>query len=254
MTREGPVMKPYYQDDWTTIYHGDCLEVLPELNPVDCIISDPPYMRDVYLRMRAPDSKHWNGTIKRLKDTSSLVQMANGDIGAMDEEVMGAVAMEADRLVRRWAIFFSCAESIHLWRKALVAAGLRYVRTGAWVKPNAMPQMRGDRPGVGFEPCTIAHAPGLMKWNGGGHLAVWVHGVSRGDERPEHPCPKPLSLMKELVRLFSDPGECILDPFLGSGTTLRAAKDAGRKAIGIEIEERYCEIAARQLSQEVLQF
>ncbi len=69
-----------------------------------------------------------------------------------------------------------------------------------------------------------------------------------------HPTTKPLSLMKELVRLFSNENDRILDPFCGSGTTLVAAKDLNRRAIGIEIEEKYCEIAAKRLSQEVLNF
>lgn len=68
----------------------------------------------------------------------------------------------------------------------------------------------------------------------------------------QHPTTKPLGLVSRFVSLFSEAGETILDPFMGSGTTLRAAKDLGRKAIGIEIEERYCEIAARRLEQEVL--
>lgn len=67
-----------------------------------------------------------------------------------------------------------------------------------------------------------------------------------------HPTQKPLPLMRELVSLFTDPGETILDPFMGSGTTLRAAKDLGRKAIGIELEEKWCEVAARRLAQGVL--
>lgn len=87
-----------------------------------------------------------------------------------------------------------------------------------------------------------------MKWSGGGRRAVWRENVVRGAHKTE----KPLRLLVELVRLFTDPRETILDPFMGSGTTLRAAKDLGRKAIGIEIEERYCEIAARRLEQEVL--
>ena len=130
---------------------------------------------------------------------------------------------------------------------------MRYVRTGAWVKPDAMPQMSGDRPSVGFEPCTIAHAQGRMRWNGGGRPAVWTHGTCKVD-RPDHPCPKPEPLMGDLVTQFTDPGDLILDPFMGSGTTLVAAKRLGRKAIGIELEERYCEIAAKRLAQGALSF
>ena len=70
----------------------------------------------------------------------------------------------------------------------------------------------------------------------------------------EHPTQKPLRLMQELVELFTNIGEIILDPFMGSGTTLLAAKNLARKSIGIEIEEKYCEIAAKRLRQEVLSF
>lgn len=73
-------------------------------------------------------------------------------------------------------------------------------------------------------------------------------------EKNGHPCPKPIGQWKKLLQRVSIQGEMVLDPFMGSGTTLRAAKDLACPAIGIEIEERYCEIAARRLSQEVFQF
>jgi site-specific DNA-methyltransferase (adenine-specific) len=74
------------------------------------------------------------------------------------------------------------------------------------------------------------------------------------ESKPEHPSPKPEPFMRYLVERLSEEGQTILDPFMGSGTTLRAAKDLGRKAIGIEIEERYCEIAAKRMAQEVFSF
>ena len=171
--------------------------------------------------------------------------MAAGDIGAIDE-MLEDVARQIARLSKRWSLVFSDAETIHRWRAALEGAGMRYVRTGAWVKPDAMPQMSGDRPSVGFEPCTICHAQGAMRWNGGGSAALWTHGTAKKN-RPNHPCPKPLSLMLELVGDFTDEGETILDPFMGSGTTLAAAKRLNRHAIGIEISEEFCEVAANRI-------
>jgi site-specific DNA-methyltransferase (adenine-specific) len=85
-----------------------------------------------------------------------------------------------------------------------------------------------------------------LKW-----LAAWNNTSSHTGD---HPCPKPENLMRWLVEQGSDPTDTILDPFAGSGTTLVAAKALGRKAIGIEIEERYCEIAVRRLQQSVMAF
>jgi len=245
-------MKPYYQHAGITIYHGDCREVLPELDYVQHTITDPPYARDVYMRMTRQIALGKSGDA-RITGSSGLVAMHAGEIGAIDEMIYPLGARLAE-LTQRWCIIFSDVESCHKWRESLEFGGLKYVRTGAWVKGNPMPQMTGDRPAVGFEPCTIAHGQNVkMKWNGGGHAAVWRY-YSDQEHPPVHPCPKPLELMCKLIKQFTDPEESILDPFMGSGTTLRAAKDLGRKAIGIEIEEKYCEIAAKRLSQEVLSF
>ena len=251
-------MKPYYEHAGITIYHGDALDILPKIEAVDVVVTDPPFASDVYLKLRSPNTHEGSGTPMRLGirnhqySNGSLQKLGAGVIGT-SEGVIGGCAIEFARIVKRWALVFSDVESIHEWRAAMLAAGLRYVRTGAWIKLDAMPQFSGDRPSVGFEPCTIMHKDCAMRWNGGGMPATWIYGICKID-RPEHPCPKPLDLMKKLVSLFPDEGETVLDPFMGSGTTLRAAKDLGRKAIGIEINEAYCEIAAKRLSQEVLEF
>jgi hypothetical protein len=247
----------YYQDAAVLLINSDCREILPQLEAVDHVITDPPYARDVYIRASAVYTKVGSGTPKRMglseqkRRGGALQKMANGDIGCIDE-ILEGVALEIGRLARRWAVVFSDAETTWRWRAALHLSGLRYVRTGAWVKPDAMPQMSGDRPSVGFEPATIFHAQGPMRWNGGGGQAVWTHYTAKGHSRPDHPCPKPDSLMLELVQQFTDPGECILDPFAGSGTTLFAAKRLGRTAIGCEINEAFAEVTARRLQQSAL--
>jgi site-specific DNA-methyltransferase (adenine-specific) len=169
-------------------------------------------------------------------------------------------------MARRWVLTFSDVESCHLWRDDLVECGLEYVRTGAWVKIGATPQFTGDRPAAGFETITIAHPKGRKHWNGGGRHGIWreveepdlVYEVpivlNRSHSEPRvHTTQKPLKLMLNLVGDFSDGGETILDPFAGSGTTLVAAKMLGRKVIGIERGERYCELAAKRIKQALRQ-
>lgn len=245
-------MKPYYEHAGIVIYHGDCLDVMaawPQCFRVDHVITDPPYGQRVYDNAKGLKRKELTQDEQRRRG-HALIQMADGAIGSIDAMVE-PLASHFARVSRRWVIVFSDFEMTTAWRSACESAGLRYVRTGAWVKPDAMPQMTGDRPAVGFEPATIFHAAGKMRWNGGGHTAVWTYGTTRVG-RPNHPCPKPEPLMCELVSSFTDAGDVVLDPFMGSGTTLVAAKRLGRKAIGIEREEKYCEVAAKRLAQEAL--
>ncbi len=83
---------------------------------------------------------------------------------------------------------------------------------------------------------------------------VWDEPIIPTWRHKFHKNEKPMQLMGRLIRWLSDPDQTILDPFCGSGTTLRAAKDLGRKSIGVEVEEKYCEIAAKRCAQEVLDF
>lgn len=169
--------------------------------------------------------------------------------------LMRACATHFAQLTRRWVLVFSDVESDYLWRHDLQRAGLDYVRTGAWIKVGSTPQFSGDRPATGFEAVTIAHPPGRKRWNGGGKHAVWAHPIvlDRGKKGERlHPTQKPQGLMHELITLFTDPGEVILDAFAGSGTTLAAARMLGRESIGIEQDEKHCETIATRLSQGVL--
>lgn len=243
-------MIPYYSDPaGIEVYLGDCRSILPTLGdaPIEHVLTDPPYGVTVYQRMRSADSAGGNRRLS-IKNESSLVAMANGAIGELNDDLIECVSEQLAVLATRWILVFSDAESNHLWRDALTRFGARYIRTGAWLKPDAMPQMTGDRPGVGFEICTIAHGGSkTMRWNGGGMPALWRHNIVKGLARAAHPCPKPLSLMKHLVEQFTDPGETILDPFCGSGTTLVTAKMLGRKAIGIELEEKWAKVTVERL-------
>jgi DNA modification methylase len=185
-------MRPYYEDVAVTIYHGDCREVLPQLGPVDHVITDPPYSRDVYLRAASCTADNKGYSEYELKRRgSALKRMGAGDIGSIDD-LAPVVATSIANVVRRWVVVFSDVEFCAEWRRLLTDAGLRYVRTGAWVKPDAMPQMSGDRPAVGFEPCTIMHAQGAMRWNGGGKQALWTYCTAKGAMRPDHPCRPPM--------------------------------------------------------------
>lgn len=238
-------MTPFYEDAAVKLFLGDCREILPQLGAVDHVITDPPYsVLVVNTSKGAPPNTMGKAERRDL-----------GYAGVTDDD-RAVLGLEIGRLARRWALVFCDAESLTAWRLALEAGGLRHIRMGAWVSPSCTPQFTGDRPGTGWEACEIAHAPGRCKWNGGGKPAVWVvnRPVNGGPERAEaaHPTPKPSALLEVVVDQFTDPGDLILDPFGGSGTTAVAAKRLGRRCILIEREEKYCEVAANRLRQSAL--
>ena len=241
-------MKPYYSDGSCVIYHGDCRKILPQLEPVDHVITDPPYEEDAHTKARRVERGAERGTARARSDMRVEVL----PFPPITDEERAAVSLEIGRLARRWALVFCQAEAASAWERSLLAGGMNRRRWCVWVKPDGQPQFSGDRPGVGYETIVACHAMGKSRWNGGGKLGVFNYAKCEGVGSAPHPTTKPEQLLRELVALFSDPLETILDPFMGSGTTLVAAKRLGRKAIGIELEEKYCAIAAKRLAQGAL--
>ena len=239
-------MTPYYDEDGIVIYHGDCSEVLRELAKVDHVITDPPYSEWVH-------DKQWIGAALT-SDGTTRVSTAHKELGfnPLSAALRGRVCVEVAHLCRRWFLTFTDIEAVFVWKQSIQTVGWDYVRACVWDKVDSAPQFTGDRPAAGAEVIICAHPKGKKRWNGGGRRNVFRHAVNAERGAKPHPSTKPESLMRELIGLFTDAGETVLDPFMGSGTTLVAAKRLCRKAIGIEIEERYCEIAAERLRQRVL--
>lgn len=231
-------MKPVYDDDAVRIYAGDCLKVLAGIETVDHVITDPPYGSHVHAKATTNDGK---GKGK------------NVDLGFdyLTPRTRRRIAVWLGCSVRRWSLIFCDAEGVSAWIDDLIKARLEHVRVGAWIKPNAPPQFTGDRPAAGFEAIEIAHPKGRKVWNGGGKAGMWRHNIARSSS-DRHPTEKPASLMKALILDFTNPGDVILDPFCGSGSMLRAAKDLGRRAIGIERDPHWVEVAINRMAQEVL--
>lgn len=241
-------MTPYYEGNGIQIYHADCREVLPTLDHIDVVITDPPYSDHTH-------KKQWIGSALTKGKARNGTKFKELGFDPLTPELREFVCRESARLASRWSLFFSDIEGIDGWRTDILASGLEYVRAMIWDKVDSAPQFTGDRPAASAEAIVVAHPVGKKRWNGGGRRSVFafpVNGSNQGSK--PHPSTKPEALMRELIALFTDEGELILDPFVGSGTTLVAAKRLGRKAIGIELEEKYCEIAAQRLSQGALNF
>lgn len=232
---------------WAVI-RGDCLEVLPTLpdKSVGVCIQDPPYSEHTHSKQRAGGADAGS----RLPDGFARDRTLGFE--HISQGQREAVAAELSRLISRWSLTFTDSESAAEWMRANTAAGLGHVRIGVWIKEGCTPQFTGDRPATGAEAVVISHPPGRKKWNGGGTRAVWSHPIVTGinPERTEHTTQKPLSLMLELVELFTDPGELVLDPFCGSGTTGVACLRLGRRFIGIERDEKYHQVAVDRLTAE----
>ena len=237
-------MKPYYSHAGITIYHGDCREILPHLPPVDLVLTDPPY-GGLSGGHHIPDG----GTVgRRLRPSVTL----GDEWGAsLDWAPLAA------RVCRLGAMVFCSYHSLP--ETAMAFSSFRRAALATWHKRNAPPSGKNVPKFTEEYVWCFAKSPGL-KWDVFDGTLIDIPKLSTGcmasaervtDDlgQAAHPAQKPEAVLRWLLRVG---GDTILDPFMGSGTTLRAAKDLNRKAIGIEIEERYCEIAARRLAQEVL--
>lgn len=214
---------------------GDCLDPtwgmasLPDVS-VDHVVADPPY----------DDRVHASGALPRGKVLA---------FDPLSPQQMDELALQYARLARRWVLIFCAAEMAGDWARALRAVGLQAIRTGAWVKTDAAPQLTGDRPSAGHEAIVIAHRPGRKRWNGGGKAAVWTGPSREGGVSRWHPAQKPLWLMEALLRDFTEPGDLVLDSHSGSGSTGVACKRLGRLFVGWEINPVHQAVAERRIEQ-----
>lgn len=218
-------MKPYYERDGITIYHGDCREILPTLDAVDSVITDPvwPNVPEGLLAGWRDPRGLFLSALELLPPAKRLVVVLRSD---SDPRFISAVG-------ERWP--FVCVQAM------------------SYAVPMYLGRILG---GTELAYCfgePIPSRPGARV------LPMWSPKAQTRDDPGRrgtggHPCSRHITHQRWLVDLWTDPGEIVLDPFMGSGTALRAAKDIGRKAIGIEIEERYCEIAAKRLAQGVFAF
>ena len=213
---------PYYQDEkyGITIYLGDCRDILPQLEPVDLVLTDPPY------GVNHPTNYHERGRGK-------LAECRNY-----------APVFEDDRPFDPRPLLDIC-KCVCLW--------------GANYYADKLPISSGWLVWDKQRPDDLDQATVELAWTnfvkGARRFRFMWNGMLRADNDPlEHPTQKPVALMKWVMSLKWTPTGLILDPFMGSGTTLVAAKELGRKAIGIEIEEKYCEIAVRRLQQDCFQW
>ena len=210
-------MKPYYEDDSCTIYNARCEDVLPELSG-DVVLTDPPYGIDLEYGSYEDSAKNLDAIVR---DVFPLMKAA-APVIALTPGIVN---------LHRWPASTWCL---------------------AWTWPHT-----GSTGKWGFTqwgPILVYGTDPYLKNRLGRQLDV-IKCSSSDYMIKGHPCPKPEGAWKRIMQRVSVfDSDLILDPFMGSGTTLRAAKDLGRKAIGIELEESYCEIAAKRLGQEVLDF
>ena len=216
-------MTPYYSDDWVTIYHGDCRDFLAGLNYYG-VVTDPPY---------------------------GITGGSGGDARDFGKgRYLGSGWEDTPKYIREVCV--PVLRGLHT--PMAITPGVR----------NLFLYPKPDDVGCFWTPAGATHGPwGFCTyhpilfygrdWRAGKGALPSGKVVTEAAEKNGHPCPKPLAAWTWLLDKVIPPGATVFDPFMGSGTTLRAAKDRGRKAIGIEIEERYCEIAVQRCAQEVLE-
>ena len=219
-------MKKYYEDSLVTIYHANCIDALPVIGEVDCIVTDPPYGID-----------GGNGGTSKLRGKGNY----SSDFDDTPEYIKSVVIR---------ALF-----EVAKWKTLALTPGCKNISTyppadsfGAFVYPSSNGMQR-----FGMADCNPILFYGWHYLQGKSPLPCCKI-TSESPEKNGHPCPKPEKAWSWLVQKVATKDMIVLDPFMGSGTTMRACKDNGIKSIGIEMNEKYCEKAARRMEQEVLIF
>lgn len=213
-------MKPYYQDDLVTLYHGDCLEITDWL-AADVLVTDPPY------------GMGYESNFNRDKRNAKVGRKVSADASPeVRDEAILAWGERPAVVFGRWNVD----------RPRSTVARLVWDRGYHGMGDLSFPWGPADEEiyvlGRGF---SGSREPNVIR----------VHALMSGDrERPDHPTPKPIPLMERLISKC--PPGVIADPFAGSGSTLIAAVNQGRRAIGVELEERYCELIAKRLSSQTM--
>ena len=219
--------KPYYQDDAVTLYNANCRELLPLLGKFDLLLTDPPYG----MNLNTDSSRFSGGTKGNIAKRGNGVGSAGGMPIIGDDKPLGGVDFNI--------LVFSADDAI-IWGFNHYPSVFPRGSALVWIK-------RNDQAFGSF----LSDAE--IAWKSGGCGVYCRRDLSNNAIANErvHPTQKPVGLISWCMSFFPD-ANTILDPFAGSGTTLVAAKLEGRKAVGIEISERYCEIAAKRLSQQLL--
>lgn len=220
-----PSKKPYYDHDGITIYHGDCREILPSLGQVDLAITDPPYGIEFQSRYRSTGKTSNSGP----RASSYRFPKIKGDSEDYTDviEKLINMASRATYVCTRWDVFSSLPmpKSLLAWVKDSWSAGdLEHEHGKQWEAICFYP---------GPDHKFVKRIPDV------------IH--AKRTLNKHHPTEKPVKLFSKLIA--ANNGDLILDPFMGSGSVLIAAKALGKKAIGIEIEEKYCEVAVKRLLQ-----
>lgn len=213
--------------DLGRVHQTDCVAAMRTLpsSCIDHIITDPPYSDRVH------------EGVQQRATSDGYNRCTDFGFGCLTGKLQEDVAREFARLAKRWVLIFCDPLGLAGWRDVLEKHGLRYYRSGIWVKKGAAPSFHGLGPAEQFECVAIAHSQAGMRWNGGGKGAVWEFPIVHSDR--VHNTQKPVPLMLELVREFSDEGELVLDPFSGGGTTGIACRQLGRRFLGFELEEKW---------------
>lgn len=215
--------RPYYQDAAVTLYHGDCREILPTLAGVSLVVADPPYGQNE----RTARGKAGRGHGPKWDRPARDFPPVYGDDQPFDPSQLVSLPRVIIFGGQRFADRLPMSPSWIVWDK----------RDGGPSDDNGDCEMAWSN--LGGPPRLFSH-----KWRG----------LVKASERARslHPTQKPVALASWILCRWTQPGDLVVEPYMGAAFVCVASKNLGRRAIGIEIEERYCEIAARRLSQEVL--